>query len=83
MVVDLLTVLPPGSTCHDFASDRDQARLLHNCVLGFSDRTPGLSSALVVDAYRVTATATGSWVEIMSADSGQCLRTALGADGRR
>ena len=69
MVVDLLTVLPPGSTCHDFASDRDQARLLRDCILGFSARTPGLSSALVVDAYRVTATATGSWVEIMSADA--------------
>jgi len=43
--------------------------LLVDSVDGFATRTPELRGALKVDAYRVTATRSGSTLEVLAADA--------------
>ncbi len=63
----MTTTLPPGSRLFTFASGRDQARLVLDCLGGFVTRTPELTAHVDVDRYQVT-TRTGSTLSVMSAD---------------
>jgi hypothetical protein len=63
----LLEQLPALSKSYAFAADREQAGLIIDSVDGFRARTPGLSS-LVVGAGKLTNTATGASLEVMSSD---------------
>jgi hypothetical protein len=65
----MLTQRPPGSRLYGLASDQEQGRLLIDSIAGFASRTPELRGVLRVDAYRVTATRSGSTLEILAADS--------------
>lgn len=65
----MLAQLPPGSRLYALASDRDQARLLLDAIAGFAARTPTVGSALTVGANRVTATRTGSTLDVLAADA--------------
>jgi len=67
LIVKLVASLPPGSECHAYARDLDQARRVRNFLNGFVLRTPGLAAALTVDRNRVTS-ATGSTLDIESSD---------------
>lgn len=66
-VAALLEQAPTGARCYALASDRDQGALLLDSVRGFTDRTPGLSGALKVDAWRVSAPS-GASLEVLAAD---------------
>lgn len=68
-VAAMLEQLPRGSRLYGLAADRDQGRLLLDSVEGFRERTPVLRSALEVGAYRVTATRSGSSLEVLAADA--------------
>ena len=65
----MLDQLPPVSRLFALAADKDQGRLLVESIAGFRARTPGLAGALQVDSYRVTATRTGSTLEVVAADA--------------
>ena len=66
-VAVMLEQLPAGSRLYGIAADRDQGRLLVDSVSGYAQRTPGLSNAITVNAYNVTAR-NGSVLEILAAD---------------
>jgi phage terminase large subunit-like protein len=68
-VAAMLEQLPRGSRLYGLAADRDQGRLLLDSVEGFRERTPVLQGALEVGAYRVTATRSGSSLEVLAADA--------------
>src|SRR5436190_7331186 len=68
-VAAMLAQLPHGARCYGLAADRDQGRLLVDSVEGFASRTPELRGALKVDAYKVTATRSGSTLEVLAADA--------------
>ena len=67
-VAVMLAQLPPGSRLYAVAADADQGRLLVEAIDGYQRRTPELRGALDVGAYRVTATRTGSVLEVLPAD---------------
>lgn len=64
----LLEQLPAGSRAYAVATDRDQGRLLVDAAHGFATRTPGLAGALSIDTWRITATRTGSTLDVLAAD---------------
>lgn len=65
----MLEQLPAASRLYGLAADKDQGRLLVDSIAGFAARTPGLASALRVDAYRVTAQRSGSTLDVVAADA--------------
>jgi len=65
----MLAQLPPGSRLYALASDRDQARLLLDAIGGFAARTPTVGNALVVGANRVSATRSGTTLDVLAADA--------------
>jgi phage terminase large subunit-like protein len=65
----MLAQLPAGARLYGLAADRDQGRLLVDAIEGFAERTPELRGALRIDAYRVTATRSGSILEVLAADA--------------
>lgn len=65
----MLEQLPPASRLFALAADRDQGRLLIESIAGFRARTPELSNAVRVDAYKVTSTRLGSTLEVIAADA--------------
>jgi phage terminase large subunit-like protein len=67
-IAALLTQLPQSSRSFGFAADREQAGLLIDSVRGFVQRTPGLSGALRVDSWKVTAMRSGATFQIMASD---------------
>jgi hypothetical protein len=67
-VAAMLAQLPAASRLYGLAADRDQGRLLVDSIAGYAARTPELGSALIVDAYKVTA-ANGSVLEVLPADA--------------
>lgn len=67
--VAMLAQLPPASRLYALAADRDQGRLLVDSIAGYAARTPELRNALRVDAYRVTATKSGSLLDVLAADA--------------
>lgn len=67
--VSMLAQLPPGSRLYAVAADRDQGRLLLDAIEGFRQRTPELAGTLDVGAFRVTATRSGSTLDILAADA--------------
>jgi phage terminase large subunit-like protein len=58
----------PGSKLFACAADRDQARLLADAAAGFNRRTPELGGAIRSDLYRITASRTGSVLEVLPSD---------------
>jgi hypothetical protein len=68
-VACMLAQLPARSRLYALAADRDQGRLLVDAIDGFAARTPELRNALRVDAYRVTATRSGSVLDVLAADA--------------
>jgi hypothetical protein len=69
IVTILLTQLNAGERAYGVASDRDQARLLHDAALGFIQRTPGLLQEFKIDAWKITCLRTGATFEVLSADA--------------
>lgn len=67
-VAAMLAQLPAASRLYGVAADLDQGRLAVESIEGFNRRTPELRGALRVDAYRVTATRSGSVLEVLPAD---------------
>ena len=67
-VSEMLTTLPAGSRLFALASDLDQGRLFVDSIRGFVARTPELSDALTIDAYKVTSRS-GSILEVLAADA--------------
>jgi hypothetical protein len=65
----MLTQLSPASRLYGLAADRDQGRLLIDAIRGFASRTEVLNDALRIDNFRVTATLTGTTLEILAADA--------------
>ena len=68
-IAAMLAQLPRGARLYGLAADRDQGRLLLDSIAGYSARTPELKNALRVDAFRVTATRSGSVLEVLAADA--------------
>jgi phage terminase large subunit-like protein len=68
-IAAMLEQLGPASRLFALAADRDQGRLLIESIAGLRARTPELAGALKVDTYRVTATRTGSTLEVVAADA--------------
>jgi phage terminase large subunit-like protein len=64
----LLTQAPPMSRSYAVAADRDQGRLLLDCIQGFVARSPGLADLVRVDQWKVTVLSTGAALEVLSAD---------------
>jgi len=65
----LLAQAPPASKSYAVAADQAQARLLLDAVEGFVRRTPGLSAALDVAAWKITSRSSGASLEALAADS--------------
>jgi phage terminase large subunit-like protein len=68
-IAAMLTLLPPASRLYVFASDRDQARLVVEAAAGLVARTPILRSAIEVGSHKVTATRSGSTLDVLAADA--------------
>lgn len=68
-IAAMLTDLAPGSRLYCLAADRDQGALFIDSIASYASRTPELSGALDIGAFRVTATASGSTLEILAADA--------------
>jgi hypothetical protein len=68
-IAAMLAQLPPRARAYGLAADRDQGRLLVDSIAGFAARTPELRGALRVDAYRATATRSGSVLDVLAADA--------------
>jgi hypothetical protein len=69
MVSAMLTQASPGARLFSLASDRDQGRLLVDSVQGYVTRTPELSGALSVDAFKVGAPKVQATLEVVAADA--------------
>lgn len=65
----MLAQLPDASRLYALAADKDQGRLLVDSIRGYAARTPGLSGALTVDNYQVTATRSATALEVIAADA--------------
>jgi hypothetical protein len=68
-IAAMLAQLPARSRLYGIAADQDQGRLLVDSVSGFAARSPQLRGALKLDAYRVTATRSGSTLDVLAADA--------------
>jgi len=66
-LVWLATEAPAGARGYVVAVDSDQAALLVDAAAGLTDRTPGLRSAVTVQALKI-AGRSGASVEVLSAD---------------
>jgi hypothetical protein len=75
MIADLIEDAPPHSRSYAVAIDRDQGRLIVDSIVGYVERTEGLSGALRLDKWVVTAPH-GASFEVLAAD-------APGAWGKR
>ena len=60
---------PGALDLYGLAADRDQGRLLLDSIAGYTERTPELSGAIDVGAYRVTANRSGSTLDVLAADA--------------
>lgn len=69
VAVALLLTLPDRSRLVWTAADQEQGTLALDAIAGFLARTPSLSGSLDVKARAVTATATGSTLEVLPADA--------------
>lgn len=67
-VAAMLTQLDQRSRLYALAADLEQGRLLVDSISGFAARTPELADALRIDSYRVTATRSGSVLDVLPAD---------------
>ncbi|MGD0166862.1 MAG: terminase large subunit, partial [Gaiellaceae bacterium] len=67
-IAALVTQLPARSRSYAAAADRDQAALLLDEIEGFASRADGLSGALRIDAWKVTALHSGATLEMLAAD---------------
>jgi hypothetical protein len=65
----MLTQLPPRSRLYGLASDQSRGALLADSIAGYAARTPELRGVLRIDAYRVTATRSGSTLDVLAADA--------------
>lgn len=68
-IAAMLAQLAPRSRLYGLAADRDQGRLLVDSIASYEARTPELRGAIRVDAYRVTASRSGSVLEVIAADA--------------
>ena len=64
----LLEQAPPATRSYAVAVDADQAALLHDAMVGFIQRTPGLSADLQVMARSVVNRRTQAALEVLPAD---------------
>jgi phage terminase large subunit-like protein len=65
----MLAQLPNGARLYGLAADRDQGRLMLDSIEGYTVRTPELRGAVKVEAFRATASRTGSTLEVLAADA--------------
>ena len=65
----MLTDLPAGSMAYAAAADREQGRLIIDSIRGFVTATPGLASAVDVQAFRVLVPDRGVMLEVLAADA--------------
>jgi len=68
-IAALVEQLPPASRSYAVAADADQGGLLVDAMRGFVARTPGLATALRIDARRALSVATGASLEVLAADA--------------